>query len=200
MAAVSAGGVIPRVSGRSSSWHRGGKPGTLARMTARALSSTTSPASPVYPLFPPRRRPARFAMYDRHTWKEIAHLLANLPIGVAGFVYVVVTLAAGGGLAVTVVGLPLLACALIGARQIGKVERARARRLLGVRIDEPSPMPRQRRARFLQLAVVEPEGSGRLAHDAVLVHAAALGRDDVRVTLVGLFVLWPVLPLHRAAR
>ncbi|MGB8941015.1 MAG: sensor histidine kinase, partial [Streptomyces sp.] len=78
-------------------------------MTARATSSITSQGSPGFPGSPvsPPPPPARFAAYDRQTWKEIAYLLANLPIGVAGFVYVVVTLAAGGGLAVTVVGLPL---------------------------------------------------------------------------------------------
>ncbi len=47
--------------------------------------------------------PARFA-YDRHTWKEIAHLLANLPISVFGFVYVATTLVLSAGLTITVVG------------------------------------------------------------------------------------------------
>lgn len=84
--------------------------------------------------------PARFA-YDRHTWKEIAHLLTNLPMSVFGFVYVVTMLAFSGGLTVTVVGFPLLALGLMGARLIGKFERGRARRLLGVRIEEPSPLP-----------------------------------------------------------
>lgn len=83
---------------------------------------------------------ARFA-YGAHTWKEIAHLLANLPMALLGFVYVVVMVVLGIGLSVTVVGLPLLAVGLIGARQFGKVERARARALLGLRIEEPTPIP-----------------------------------------------------------
>jgi hypothetical protein len=87
--------------------------------------------------------PARFA-FDRHTWKEIAHLLANLPVSLIGFVYVVFMVATGGGLSVTVIGLPLLAFGLLGARQLGKAERARARALLGVRVDEPSPIPVRR--------------------------------------------------------
>ena len=40
--------------------------------------------------------PARFA-YDRHTWKEIAHLLTNLPVSVFGFVYVVTMLFMSAG-------------------------------------------------------------------------------------------------------
>ncbi|GAA3120930.1 sensor histidine kinase [Streptomyces rectiviolaceus] len=152
-------------------------------MTARAMSSSTSP--------PP---PARFAAYDRQTWKEIAHLLANLPLGVAGFVYVVVTLAAGGGLAVTVIGLPLLAGALLGARLIGKSERARARKLLGLRIDEPSPMPKQRGHGFfswLWSSLKDPVGWRTMLYSFMRL---PWGVVTFTVSLVGLFVLWPVLP------
>ena len=38
-----------------------------------------------------RPPPARFA-YDAHTWKEIAHLLSNLPESLVGFVYTVTAL------------------------------------------------------------------------------------------------------------
>ncbi|GGV56952.1 histidine kinase [Streptomyces longisporoflavus] len=138
--------------------------------------------------------PARFAAYDRQTWKEIAHLLANLPLGVAGFVYVVVALAAGGGLAVTVIGLPLLAAALLGARQIGKAERARARGLLGLRIDEPSPMPKQRDHGFfswLWSGLKDPVGWRTMLYSFMRL---PWGVVTFAITLTGLFVLWPVLP------
>ena len=75
---------------------------------------------------PPR---ARFA-YDAHTWKEIAHLLTNLPVALVGFVCTVTALSVGVGLTVTVIGLPLLAVGLTGARQLGRFERARAPYLL----------------------------------------------------------------------
>ena len=65
---------------------RGGRrPGRLARMTAAA-----SPTSR-------RRRPSRPAAAraaspsTAHTWKEIAHLLANLPMALLGFVYVAIS-------------------------------------------------------------------------------------------------------------
>ncbi|MYU48072.1 sensor histidine kinase, partial [Streptomyces sp. SID7803] len=38
--------------------------------------------------------PVRFA-FGRWTWKEVAHLLANLPMAIAGFVYTVLMTAIG---------------------------------------------------------------------------------------------------------
>ncbi|MFG2500056.1 sensor histidine kinase [Streptomyces sp. NPDC048441] len=152
--------------------------------------SASSPAPSPSPSPPP----ARFAAYDRHTWKEIAHLLVNLPLGVACFVYVVTTLAAGGGLAVTVIGLPLLAGALLGARQLGKMERARARALLGVRIDEPSPMPKPSGHGFfswLWSSLKDPVGWRAMLFGFMRLPWGVL---TFTISLVGVFVLWPVLP------
>ncbi|MER6983550.1 sensor domain-containing protein, partial [Streptomyces carpinensis] len=75
-----------------------------------------------------RLPPARFA-YDLSTWKEITHLLANLPVSLFGFVYVVSVLVTGTAMTVTVIGFPLLAAGLMGARQLGRLERGRARAL-----------------------------------------------------------------------
>ncbi|WP_415941542.1 sensor histidine kinase [Streptomyces sp. 067-1] len=137
--------------------------------------------------------PARFA-YDRHTWKEIAHLLANFPAALLGFVYVVTMLSVGAGLTVTVIGLPLLAAGLLGARQLGKLERARARALLGVRVDEPSPLPwRSERGFFAQLwmSLKDPVGWRTVLYDVIRFPWGVL---TFAVTLTSLFVLWPVLP------
>ncbi|WNI23090.1 sensor domain-containing protein [Streptomyces sp. ITFR-16] len=137
--------------------------------------------------------PVRFA-FDRWTWKEVAHLLANLPITIVGFVYTVVMLAVGAGLAVTVVGLPLLAGGLQGSRLLGRAERGRARALLGVRIDEPSAMARGRREHgffaWLWSSLKDP-----VAWRAALYSLIRLpwGVVTFAVTLVSL-VLWPALP------
>ncbi|WP_328873212.1 sensor domain-containing protein [Streptomyces sp. NBC_00287] len=141
-----------------------------------------------------RLPPARFA-YDRHTWKEIAHLLANLPMALFGFVYVATMLFTGAGLTVTVVGFPLLAAGLMGARQLGKLERARARALLGVRVDEPSPL-RLRGSRngfFAQLWLMlkDPVGWRTVLYDFIRLPWGIL---TFTITLTSLFVLWPVLP------
>ncbi|WP_345617077.1 sensor histidine kinase [Streptomyces ziwulingensis] len=140
-----------------------------------------------------RPPPARLAL-DRHTWKEIAHLLANLPAALIGFVYVVTVLAVGLGLTVTVVGLPLLAAGLIGARWWGRLERARARALLGVRVDEPSRLPRRAADGFfprLWAALKDPVGWRTVLYDLIRMPWGIL---TFTLTLVSLFVLWPVLP------
>ncbi|WP_328562124.1 sensor histidine kinase [Streptomyces coelicoflavus] len=140
-----------------------------------------------------RLPPARFA-YDRHTWKEIAHLLANFPAALLGFIYVVTMLSVGIGLTVTVIGLPLLAAGLLGARQLGKLERARARALLGVRVDEPSPLPWRGERGFvaqLWMSLKDPVGWRTVLYDVIRFPWGVL---TFVVTLTSLFVLWPVLP------
>ncbi|MCI3276310.1 sensor histidine kinase [Streptomyces cylindrosporus] len=141
-----------------------------------------------------RLPPARLA-YDRHTWKEIAHLLVNLPVALVGFVYSVTVLTTGFWLAVTVIGFPLLAAGLIGARMLGRMERARARALLGVRVDEPSPLPSRRSAGgflpWLWMALKDSVGWRTVLYDFIRLPWGIL---TFVTTLTSLFVLWPVLP------
>ncbi|MER5751487.1 sensor domain-containing protein [Streptomyces sp. NPDC002088] len=137
--------------------------------------------------------PARLA-YDPQTWKEIAHLLANLPMALFGFIYVATALFVSGMLTLTVVGLPLLALGLMGSRLLGRFERGRARALLGVRIDEPSPLPLGRTEGFvprLWMAVKDPVGWRAALYDVIRLPWGIL---TFTVTLTSLFVLWPVLP------
>ncbi|WP_051087630.1 sensor histidine kinase, partial [Wenjunlia vitaminophila] len=132
-------------------------------------------------------------VFSKMTLKEIIYLLLNLPMDIAGFVYVVTMLSMGAGLAVTVIGLPLLALGLLGCRLAGKVERARARLLLDVRIAEPSPV-RARRAGFL------PWLGSALADPVAWRHALYLfirlpwGIFTFTLVLTSLFIAWPVLP------
>ncbi|NEY36505.1 sensor histidine kinase, partial [Streptomyces sp. PRKS01-65] len=137
--------------------------------------------------------PARFA-YDRHTWKEIAHLLSNLPVALFGFIYVVTVLSVGIGLTVTVIGVPLVAAGLLGARHLGRLERARARALLGVRVDEPSRLPLRGAGGFLPrlwMALKDPVGWRTVLYDVIRLPWGVL---TFAITLTSLFVLWPVLP------
>jgi signal transduction histidine kinase len=151
------------------------------------------PGVPPLPPGPPLPPPAAFA-YGRHTWKEIGHLLLDLPVALLGFVYAVLVVTLGVGLSVTVVGLPLLAAGLMGARQIGRIERARARALLGMSVEEPSPL-RAGRAQdgffpWLWSTLKDP-----VAWRAVLYSVVRLpwGVLTFALTLVSLLVLWPVL-------
>ncbi|MFF4136238.1 sensor histidine kinase [Streptomyces mirabilis] len=139
-----------------------------------------------------RLPPPRFAL-GRQTWKEIAHLLANLPVSIFGFVYVVTLVSTGAGLAVTAIGLPLLAGGLRGTRLLGRMERARARKLLGVRIDEPSPMPVRGTGFFpwLWSSLRDPVAWRTMLYDFFRL---PWGIVTFTVTLTSLFLLWPVLP------
>jgi len=139
---------------------------------------------------PPPPRPA----LDKHTWREIAHLLTNLPEALVGFVYVVTVISTGAGLAVTVIGFPALALGLLGARRLGRLERARARALLGVRVEEPSPLPLRRGGGMLQrmwMALRDPVGWRACLYAFIRLPWGIL---TFTVTWVSLFVLWPVLP------
>ncbi|MFH9003694.1 sensor histidine kinase [Streptomyces afghaniensis] len=140
-----------------------------------------------------RPPPPRLA-YDRHTWKEIAHLLANLPVALLGFTYVVTALFTSFGLTITVIGFPLLAAALMGARLLGRMERARARALLGVRVNEPSRLPLRGRGGFLQklwMSLKDPVGWRTVLYEFIRLPWGVL---TFATTLTSLFVLWPVLP------
>ncbi|MEU5187287.1 sensor domain-containing protein [Streptomyces klenkii] len=89
----------------------------------------------------PHRVPAVLrAPLEGRTWREFLHHLLSLPIAVVAFSYAVTMTAAGVGMLITFVGVPVLAAALVGARAVGAVERARARALLGMEISEPEPV------------------------------------------------------------
>ncbi|MFF2650877.1 sensor histidine kinase [Streptomyces sp. NPDC058045] len=139
-----------------------------------------------------RLEPPRFA-FGGQTWREISYLLASLPMAIAGFVYVVTGVSVGAGLSVTVVGLPLLALVLAGARLLGKAERARARALLGLRIEEPSPLPSHGDTALGRVWTRLRDPVGWRAALFGLIRLP-WGVATFAVTLVSLFVLWPVLP------
>ncbi|MFG3583358.1 sensor histidine kinase [Streptomyces sp. NPDC047990] len=183
----SAGGSTGGPAAGRSDAATGATPDALSGVSDSAPGDTPGEASEGDRLPSPR-----FA-FGRRTWQEIAHLLANLPVSIFGFVYVVTMVSTGSALAVTVVGLPLLAGGLLGARQLGKLERARARALLGVRIDEPSPLPVRRTGFFgwLWSSLKDPVGWRTVLYDLIRLPWGVL---TFTVTLTSLFVLWPVLP------
>ncbi|MFD7576265.1 sensor domain-containing protein, partial [Streptomyces sp. NPDC059810] len=140
----------------------------------------------------PRPRPPKRTAYGKETWKEIVFLLSNLFTALVGFVYAVVSVLLGVGLSVTVIGLPLLALGLGGARLIGRSERARARALLGVAIAEPSPLP-SRGGFFGWLWSTQKDPVAWRTQLYGLIRLP-WGIVTFTVALVSLIVLWPVLP------
>jgi len=76
--------------------------------------------------------------FTRRSWAEFGYATAALPLGIAGFVFVVASLYVGVLLAITFFGLPLIAASSYGARGLGAVNRGAARRLLGLRVAAPA--------------------------------------------------------------
>jgi signal transduction histidine kinase len=91
------------------------------------------------------RAPARFlaAQLGKRSWAELAYALVGLPLGLFGFMFTFLPLAFGIAWSLTFVGLPLLAASSIGVRWLGVADRAVARALLGLRIDEPARLVRK---------------------------------------------------------
>ena len=138
-------------------------------------------------------RPPAFA-YPAQTWKEIAHLLVNLPMGIFGFVYALMWLTVGVGMAVTIGGLPVLAVGLLGSRWLARLERRRARSLLALHVDEPSRMPGGLDGGFfswLWRSLRDPVGWRATLYAAIRLPWGIL---TFALTLVSLFIAWPVLP------
>lgn len=74
------------------------------------------------------------------TYTETLYQLLNLPIGIALFTLFVTMLSVSAGLAITLVGIPLLVLTIGLGRVVGAIERARARLLLGTDY-RGKPMP-----------------------------------------------------------
>ncbi|MFJ6520740.1 sensor histidine kinase [Streptomyces filamentosus] len=164
------------------------EPRTGPRTDPRGGSPAVPASASVPTDAPARRRTA----YGKETWGEIAFLLLDLPAAVVGFVYAVTTVAVGAALSVTVIGLPLLAAGLAGARGIGRSERARARWLLGVDVAEPSRLPRAGGALpWLWARLKDPVAWRTQLYGLIRL---PWGVVAFSVTLVSLVALWPVLP------
>lgn len=86
------------------------------------------------------------APFAASTYREIGYTVTSLPVAVLGFTFAVTMFALGMGLFVTVLGLPVLAAALAGARGLGAVERGRARGLLGLDVAGPCAVQTSRDA------------------------------------------------------
>jgi signal transduction histidine kinase len=81
-------------------------------------------------------------LLERRTYLASVFLALSFPLGLVGFVFVVTTLAFGLALSVTLLGFPVIVLTLVGSRWLGGLARNLARRLLGVTVAEPDPMPR----------------------------------------------------------
>ncbi|WP_344267003.1 sensor domain-containing protein, partial [Streptomyces sodiiphilus] len=107
--------------------------------TAPGGTAGTRPARPAG-----ARRPSRTGAlsipFGARTWREGCHQLLGLPLATVSFTVLVTTLAVGAPLLITFVGLPVLAAGLWALRGLARLERERARLLLGLEVEEPEPL------------------------------------------------------------
>ena len=75
-------------------------------------------------------------------WTQLTHHLLGLPLGTAYFIWLVTGFATGLGLAITIVGLPLLTLVLAATRPLLMFERALADALLGTHLPPVAAAPR----------------------------------------------------------
>jgi signal transduction histidine kinase len=112
----------------------------------------------------------------KRSWSEFFYLTVGAPIAVLGFIFVAVTLSAGIVLAITFLGLFIIALSVRGARGIGGFHRQLARGLLGEEIADPDPFaPRPGLLGWLQSALRDRTGWRAMAYVAVKVPLAFLG-------------------------
>ncbi|MFF7247291.1 sensor histidine kinase [Embleya sp. NPDC008237] len=72
------------------------------------------------------------APFTRRTWAEAGYAILTFPLAMFGFAAIFLFAVFGVALTVTLVGLPILALAVMGARAWGGVHRGLARAMLGV--------------------------------------------------------------------
>ncbi|MBE0611225.1 MAG: sensor domain-containing protein [Dehalococcoidia bacterium] len=85
---------------------------------------------------------------NMRTYARLLYVLVSFPIGIAVFVTLVTVLAVGGGMAVTVVGIPLLVAAMYGWCAVVELERVLANLMLGSAI-RPLPFSEERGAAWV---------------------------------------------------
>jgi hypothetical protein len=97
-------------------------------------------------------------MTARQTYLRMAYLLLAFPLGTLYFIVITTGLSVGFGLAIVIVGLPVLVLTLLCWLLFARVERGLAIHLLGARLRPmsiPGPNPRRARERLLK-TVTDP--------------------------------------------
>jgi signal transduction histidine kinase len=74
---------------------------------------------------------------DPHTPGRIAYMLLALPLGIAEFILLVTAISTGAGLAITLIGIPILVATVYAWRWLAQLER----RLIGALMGRPIPDP-----------------------------------------------------------
>lgn len=72
---------------------------------------------------------------------NLVYLLIGMPFGILYFVVLITGYALGAGLAITVIGLPILVSMIFVTYMLGDLERVTTSKLLGLKISKPEARP-----------------------------------------------------------
>ena len=82
--------------------------------------------------------------FTRDTRLQVEYAVLGLLLAIPGFAFILIAFTVSLGLSLSLagmlIGLPLLVASLLGARRLGAVHRHLACRLLGLRVEPPSPL------------------------------------------------------------
>jgi signal transduction histidine kinase len=114
--------------------------------------------------------------FARRTWSELLFFSLSVPLAAAGMAFLLITMGAGVVLAVTFIGLIVIAGSLRGARGIGGFHRGLARAFLDEQIEDPEPfVARHGFFGWLQSALRDPVGWRAVAYSVVKIPLSAFG-------------------------
>jgi signal transduction histidine kinase len=114
--------------------------------------------------------------FSRRTWSELLFFTFSVLLTGAGLAFIAVTMFAGLALAITFVGLIIIAASVRGARGIGGFHRGLARRFLGEDIEEPEAfVARPGLFGWLQAALRDRTGWRAIAYSLIKVPLAIFG-------------------------
>lgn len=130
-------------------------------------------------------------------WGSLAYLLMNLPIGIAGFVFVVTTLSVGVSTVIIWVGLGVLALAVLVWRGAARLERLRVHTMLGTYVADPyRPLPEG--AGRLTARFKDPATWKDMAY-FVLLLPVGIAEFTITVTTWSVGIYLSLLPLYWSA-
>jgi signal transduction histidine kinase len=114
--------------------------------------------------------------FSRRTWSEFLFFTLSVLLAAVGIGFIAFTMFAGVALAVTFVGLVIIAASLRGARGLGSFHRALARNLLDEQIPDPEPfVARPGLFGWLQSALRDPIGWRSVAYSVIKIPLSVFG-------------------------
>ena len=137
--------------------------------------------------------------FGRKARRQRGYAALNVLLALAGCAFTVVTVAVSLGLSLSLagmlLGIPVLIGSAVGARQLGAVSRALARRLLGVSVPPPPPLQRlPGRLGWIRAGLTDPAGWRARAYLLLKLPVALLGLITLLVPW-GLGLIYLVYPL-----